>query len=274
MARQRRVALVTGGGRGIGREMVLGLLGAGYAVAAVDRDAAPLAELTTLAGPGAPLLTLARDLASPTVCAEAVATARQQLGPIAVLVNNAGIGQGSVRPDNWQRPIRFWEVSPEDWRRFAAVNVEAIHSMARAAVPDMLAARWGRIINVTTSLGTMLRGGYVPYGPTKAAAEALTGVMAEDLEGSGVTANVLVPGGVTNTTLVPQDAGFDRAAMLQPAIMVPPLLWLASVAADAVNGQRFLAVRWNAALPPAEAATLAGAPVGWKSIATLPVVPV
>ena len=119
----------------------------------------------------------------------------------------------------------------------------------------------------------MLRGGYVPYGPTEAAAEALTGVMAEDLEGSGVTANVLVPGGVTNTSLVPDDSGFDRAAMLQPPIMVPPLLWLVSAAADAVNGRRFLAAHWDPALPPAEAAAKAGAPVGWKAIATLPIEP-
>ena len=119
----------------------------------------------------------------------------------------------------------------------------------------------------------MLRGGYVPYGPTKASAEALTGVMAEDLAGTGVTANVLVPGGVTNTALVPDAAGFDRDAMLQAAIMVPPLLWLVSDAADAVNGRRFLAAHWNANLRPEQAAEQAGAPVGWKSIATLPIVP-
>jgi NAD(P)-dependent dehydrogenase (short-subunit alcohol dehydrogenase family) len=273
MAKQQQVALVTGGGRGIGRAMVLGLLQHGFHVAAVDRDEAPLAELAALAGPGAALLTLARDIARPETCAAVVASVRERLGGICVLVNNAGVGQGSIRPDNWRRPIRFWEVSPEDWRRFAAVNVEAIHTLSSAAVPDMLAAKWGRIINVTTSLGTMLRGGYVPYGPTKASAEALTGVMAEDLAGTGVTANVLVPGGVTNTTLVPDDAGFDRAAMLQPAIMVPPLLWLVSAAADVVNGQRFLAAGWDSALPVAEAATQAGAPVGWKSIATLPIVP-
>jgi NAD(P)-dependent dehydrogenase (short-subunit alcohol dehydrogenase family) len=273
LSTQQRVAIVTGGGRGIGRAIVLGLLRAGFAVAAVDRDRAPLDELAAEADGRAALLALPADISTAEACANVVATVREQLGPVAVLVNNAGIGQGSIRQDNWAKPIRFWEVSPEDWRRFAAVNVEAIHALSRAAVADMLARRWGRIINVTTSLGTMLRGGYVPYGPTKASAEALTGVMAEDLAGSGVTANVLVPGGVTNTALVPDAAGFDREAMLQPAIMVPPLLWLVSDAADAVNGRRFLAAHWNANLPSAQAAEQAGAPVGWKSIATLPIVP-
>ncbi len=273
MADLRRVAIVTGGGRGMGREMALGLLRAGFAVAAVDRDAAPLEEVAATAGAEAALMTLAVDLAQAGACAETAARVLERFGRIDVLVNNAGVGQGSIRPDNWRRPIRFWEVSPEDWRRFVAVNVEAIHALSRAAAPDMMSRGWGRIVNVTTSLGTMLRGSYVPYGPTKAAAEALTGVMAEDLEGTGVTANVLVPGGVTNTALVPDDAGFDRAAMLQPPIMVPPLLWLVSPAADAVNGRRFIAAHWDTSLPAAEAAAKAGAPVGWKDIAVLPIVP-
>ncbi|MGH7534630.1 MAG: hypothetical protein ACREMG_03490 [Gemmatimonadales bacterium] len=119
----------------------------------------------------------------------------------------------------------------------------------------------------------MTRGGGAPYGPTKATAEALTSVMAYDLEGTGVTANVLVPGGVTNTNIVPAESGFDRAKMLPPDIMVPPLRYLVSDAAAGVNGQRFLAAHWDTALPPGEAAAQAGAPAAWRSIATLLIVP-
>ena len=85
----------------------------------------------------------------------------------------------------------------------------------------MLRARQGRIITVTTSLGTMVRAGYLLYGSSKAAAESATAVLAADLQGTGVTANVLVPGGVTNTPLVGEDAG-DRGKMLQPEIMPSP----------------------------------------------------
>jgi NAD(P)-dependent dehydrogenase (short-subunit alcohol dehydrogenase family) len=137
----------------------------------------------------------------------------------------------------------------------------------------MVAQRWGRIVNITTSLGSMLRRGYTPYGPSKAAAEALTSVMAHDLDGTGVTANVLVPGGVTNTPMIPDASRFDRSKLLQPEVMVPPLLFLAAEESAAVSGQRFLAIDWDPALPPAEAAAKAGAPVAWRGIAAMPVFP-
>ena len=120
--------------------------------------------------------------------------------------------------------------------------------MSRAVVPHMLQAGKGRVITVTTSLGTMVRGGYLLYGASKAAAEAAMAVLAADLEGTGVTCNVLVPGGVTNTPLVGEGAG-DPAKMLQPEIMVPPLLWLISDAAAAVTARRFVAMDWDASLP-------------------------
>src|SRR5260370_9233502 len=97
--------------------------------------------------------------------------------------------------------------------------------------------------------------------------------MAKDLEGSGVTVNVLVPGGVTNTAMVPQEAGFDRTQMIQPEIMAPPLVWLVSEAAAGVTGRRFLAVHWDAALMPAEAPEKAAPPAAWPGIPTMPTRP-
>jgi NAD(P)-dependent dehydrogenase (short-subunit alcohol dehydrogenase family) len=118
----------------------------------------------------------------------------------------------------------------------------------------------------------MLNAGNPTYGPSKAALEALSAIMAKDLDGTGVTVNVLVPGGITNTPMVSDEAGFDRAKMIQPEVMVPPLLWLVSDAAK-VTGRRFLGVHWDAALPPEQAAEKAGAPVAWTSIATMPITP-
>jgi NAD(P)-dependent dehydrogenase (short-subunit alcohol dehydrogenase family) len=113
----------------------------------------------------------------------------------------------------------------------------------------------------------MLRKGFTPYGPSKAAAEALTAIMAADLEGSGVTANVLVPGGPTDTAMVPPYAPFERASLLQPSVMVPPLLWLLSDASAGVSGQRFRACYWDPSIDPAEAARAAMAPVAWTTLA-------
>jgi NAD(P)-dependent dehydrogenase (short-subunit alcohol dehydrogenase family) len=137
----------------------------------------------------------------------------------------------------------------------------------------MMRQGWGRIVNVTTSLGTMLNAGSPTYGPSKAALEALSAIMAKDLDGTGVTVNVLVPGGVTNTPMISDQAGFDRAKLIQPEVMVSPLLWLVSDAAAKVTGRRFLGVHWDTELPPEEAAEKAGAPVAWTSIATMPVTP-
>jgi NAD(P)-dependent dehydrogenase (short-subunit alcohol dehydrogenase family) len=82
----------------------------------------------------------------------------------------------------------------------------------------MMRQKWGRIVNVTTSLGTMIREGSPTYGPSKAALEAFSAIMAKDLTGTGVPVNLLVPGGVTITGMVPLEAGYDRAEMIQPAM--------------------------------------------------------
>jgi NAD(P)-dependent dehydrogenase (short-subunit alcohol dehydrogenase family) len=276
MAGERQVAIITGAASGIGRAMTLGLLEAGIDVAAVDKEAPWLEELkATTGGKGfaGELQTIRADLADPASFDAIISTVLGASGRIDILVNNAGIGQGSIRADQRRNPLRFWEITPEQWSRFVAVNATAPLMMARAVVPHMLRGKRGRIVTVTTSLGTMLREGYILYGTSKAAAEAATAVMAADLSGTGVTANVLVPGGMTDTRIVPDAAVADRSRLLRPEIMAPPLLWLVSDAAAGVTGRRFLAVHWNIALPPAEAAEKCGAPIAWKGIATMPIEP-
>ena len=276
MSEQRRTAIVTGAAGGIGRELVIGLLGKGLKVAAVDRTAQGLAELAQMAQErqhGANLMTIEADLARDESIDEIVAKARGRFGVIDILVNNAGVGQATIRSDNRQRPIKFWEVTPELWRLFVAVHNNAPMALSRALVHDMMGQKWGRIVNVTTSLGTMIRDGSPAYGPSKAALEAFSAIMAKDLAGTGVTVNVLVPGGVTNTPMVPLEAAYDRAEMIQPAVMAPPLNWLVSDAATGVTGRRFLAVHWDPSLPPEVAAAKAGAPVAWTEIATMPIEP-
>jgi len=276
MSEQRRTAIVTGAAGGIGRELVIGLLGKGLKVAAVDRTAQGLAELAQAAQErqhGANLMTIEADLSRDEAIDEIVAKARARFGLIDILVNNAGVGQATIRSDNRQRPIKFWEVTPEQWKLFVAVHNNAPMALSRAVVHDMMGQKWGRIVNVTTSLGTMIRDGSPAYGPSKAALEAFSAIMAKDLAGTGVTVNVLVPGGVTNTPMVPLEAGFDRAEMIQPAVMAPPLNWLVSDAASGVTGRRFLAVHWDPSLRPEEAAAKAGAAVAWTDIATMPIEP-
>jgi NAD(P)-dependent dehydrogenase (short-subunit alcohol dehydrogenase family) len=276
MSETQRVAIVTGAAGGIGRAMTRGLLATGIRVAGADRDREPLEALAASAreqGKAAELLTVQTDLTNDSAADEIIQATRTRFGRIDILVNNAGIGPGSIRPDSWQRPLKFWEITPDQWRRFVAVHTTAPLTLANAVVPEMMRGGWGRIVNVTTSLGTMLNAGSPTYGPSKAALEALSAIMAKDLDGTGVTVNVLVPGGITNTPMVSDESGFDRTKMIQPEVMVPPLLWLISDAAGKVTGRRFLGVHWDPALAPKQAAEKAGAPVAWTSIATMPITP-
>lgn len=273
MSAEDRAAIVTGAAGGIGRKLVRGLVEAGIRVAAVDRDREMLAAGAGEWGGGDAVLTIAADLEEDGAAERIVGAARERFGHIDILVNNAGIGPGAIRPDSWQRPLRFWEITSEQWRRFVAVHTTAPFALARALAPEMARRGWGRIVNVTTSLGTMLNAGMPTYGPSKAALEAMSAIWAKDLAGTGVTVNVLVPGGVTNTPMISDEAGFTRERLIQPEVMAPPLLWLVSEEAGTVTGRRFLAVHWDPALPPAAAAEKAGAPVAWSAIATMPITP-
>ena len=275
MTEVQRVAIVTGAAGGIGKAMTRALLAAGIRVAGVDRDREPLEALAASAreqGKAAELLTIAADLTDDSAVDAITKATRVKFGRIDILVNNAGIGPGAIRPDSWQRPLKFWEITPDQWRRFVAVHTTAPLALANAVVPEMMRQGWGRIVNVTTSLGTMINPGFPTYGPSKAAFEALSAIMAKDLGGTGVTVNVLVPGGITNTPMV-AELGFDRAQMIQPEVMAPPLLWLVSDAAGKVTGRRFLGLHWDPELSPEQAAEKAGAPVAWTSIATMPITP-
>ncbi len=112
----------------------------------------------------------------------------------------------------------------------------------------------------------MIRGNNAPYGPSKAGHEALVAVMADELEGTGVTANVLIPGGGTNTNFMPHEPSRDRTQMIQPEVMGPPIVWLASDASDGVNGSRFIAANWDVDLGLEERVKKARAPVAWSQL--------
>lgn len=200
-----KVAIVTGAGRGLGRVMTLALLAAGARVAAVELDPEALDETGQAAeasGDGERILDVVADVTRDDSAPRIVRAATERFGRLDILLNNAGINMALFRRPDVKPTGKSWEVTPEEFRRIIDVNVVAAFLMSRAALPVMLKQRWGRIINVTTSLDTMYRGGMQPYGGSKAANEAHLLGLAQELEGTGVTANVLVPGGAANTRMV------------------------------------------------------------------------
>jgi len=114
--------------------------------------------------------------------------------------------------------------------------------VSRQVVPRMLEAGSGRVVTISMSQQTMQRRGFTPYGPAGAAVEALARVIAADLADTPVRANVLLPGGATATGMVPDDLGDEaRSRLLDPAIMGPPIVWLASTEAGDVHDERIAA---------------------------------
>jgi NAD(P)-dependent dehydrogenase (short-subunit alcohol dehydrogenase family) len=270
-----KVAIVTGAGRGLGQVMTLGLLEAGARVAAVEIDAPALEETESAAdqrGAGERIQGVVADITRDDSAPKIVRATIEHFGRLDILINNAGINTSLLRPEG--QPVgKFWEVTPTEFRRVIDVNVVAVFLMMRAALPVLLKQGWGRIINVTTSLDTMYRANMQPYGGSKAANEAHLLAMAQELEGSGVSANVLVPGGAANTRLVSRAQVPDRGKLIPPEVMVAPLIWLCSNASDGVNGQRFIGTRWDKNLPLEEAAKNAGAPMAWQQLGRQAIMP-
>lgn len=266
-----RNAIITGGAGGLGLAMARGLLADGHRVALIDNDATATERARdSLRDADGESLAVIADVSEEAAVAAAVAEVVAAFGPVEVLINNAGIGPSSIRPDAERNLPSVAEVTPELWSRFFAVNLTGAMLMLRAVLPGMRAGGWGRVINNTTSFFTMLR--VLPYGATKAALESASAVWAKELGGSGVTVNVVVPGGPTDTAFIADESGINRAKMLRPEVMVPPVRWLASERSDATTGRRFVAALWDEGLPAAQAAEKAGAPIGWPELAAATVV--
>ena len=260
---QGKTVVVTGAARGLGRAMAGGLVAAGANVVGVDLPGQSELEATAKAL-GERFLALGANITDAAECARIVETAKGRFGAVHALVNNAGVGQQFINAHFASKPTRFWELTPEQYRNTIETNATSQFLMARAVVPSMIAQKWGRIVNVTTSFATMLLPGFTPYGPSKASAEALTCIMAKDLAGSGVTANVLIPGGAANTRMITDLVAFpDASKLVQPQKMVAPIVWLASNESNGVTGRRFIAQIWDETLPPSAAASMASGPVAW-----------
>jgi len=263
-----KTAIVTGAGRGLGRSMALGLARAGANVvltaARNRREIDQVAEEAAKSPAAGAVRPHFADVASEADCQRVVNETVREFGGVHILVNNAGRGMRFVSEKFFDTPTKFWETDPAVWQMIIATNVNGPFLLARAVVPHMLKQRWGRIVNISINHETMRRAGFSPYGPSKAALESETIIWAQDLAGTGVTVNALLPGGATDTGMVPADlAPHLRQKLLNPDIMIPPLLWLVSEAASGVTGSRFAANLWDVNLPPDLAAEKSRAAAGW-----------
>jgi NAD(P)-dependent dehydrogenase (short-subunit alcohol dehydrogenase family) len=234
--------LVTGGTSGLGLAMAAALAGAGSTVALTGRSGQRASSVAAEL-PGAFGIEL--DVRDESSVARAVDQAWSRLGGIDMLVNNAGIGMRTVNPRFMTHPQGFWEVPADGFRAVIETNLTGYFLVAREITLRMLAAGGGRIVNISVNNSTMHRAGFVPYGPSRAGSEALSRIMAADLRDTGVTVNLLLPGGATITGMLPPGAVPERRGFLEPAVMGPPIVWLASDDAVGVHDERIVAAEFD-----------------------------
>lgn len=234
--------LVTGATSGLGLAMASALAAGGASVAVTGRSGQRAVAVAD-GLPGA--IGVGLDVRDEASVQRAVEQVCSRLGGIDMLVNNAGIGMRTVNPQFMTHSQGFWQVPVDGFRAVVETNLTGYFLVAREVVPRMLAGGGGRVVNVSVNTSTMQRAGFVPYGPSRAGSEALSRVMAADLQGTNVTVNLLLPGGATATGMLPAEALAAGHGFLDPAVMAAPIVWLASDEAAGVHDERIVATEFE-----------------------------
>ena len=242
---QGRHAVVTGAGRGIGAAIAVSLAAAGARLTLVGRNRKPLDELCASL-PGGPHSGAIADVADPAQVQAAFEAARSARGPVALLVNNAGAAESAP----------FGRMSLDLWQRMLSVNLTGTFLCTQAALPDMLAAGWGRVVNIASTAGQKGYAYASAYAAAKHGVIGLTRSLALETARAGVTVNAVCPG-YTDTDLLQASvrnivertgrsaeaaraelaAANPQRRLVQPAEVAEAVLWLCGEAAAAINGQ-------------------------------------
>ena len=239
-----RVAIVTGAGRGIGRATALALASRGARVLGVSRTEDELASLAD----EAPIEVLAESVATEKGCERIVAEARSRLGPVEILVLNAGIGSGHER--------EIWAQETSVWRETMAVNLDGPFFLSRAVSADMKEGGWGRIVMVSSTSGEIGSPRTSAYTASKHGLMGLMRSAAQDLAPHGVTCNAVLPGwvrtemaersarieaerrGVTvDEVWAERAAAYPENRVVTPEEVAEVIAFLASDAGSGVNGE-------------------------------------
>jgi NAD(P)-dependent dehydrogenase (short-subunit alcohol dehydrogenase family) len=211
-----RVALVTGGGTGIGRAVALALADLGAEVCICGRRPRPLASTRkAIESGGGKCIAVEADVSDPAQVGHLVQATEEGFGPIDILVNNAGIDGGS---DIHEHPI-------EDWDRVMAVNLRGPFLLARAVLPGMRARRHGHIINISSESGLEHYAGDGAYGVGKHALNDLGEYIQRENQEYGIKVDTVCPGMVV-TEMTQNSAGLDHSKCLLPEDIADLVLWL------------------------------------------------
>lgn len=242
MTLQGQVALVTGGGRGIGRAIAIALANEGAAIAVLARSQHEIDQTASeITANGATALAISADVTQRSQVESAVDTVTKQLGPIDILINNAGGGGNSIGP--------VAEVNPDEWWNTVELNLRSVFLCSHAVLPSMLERKSGRIINISSALALRPGPNGSSYSVSKAAAIRLTDSMAVELAPNGITVFAVSPG-LVRTALTDQLTNSEAGQKWLPHMQhIPDNQWtppeegaalvaaIASGKADALSGR-------------------------------------
>ena len=236
MSLKGKIAVVTGGGSGMGQETCAQLARDGAAVAVWDLNEDGAGEtVAMIENEGNRAIAVQVDVSSRDNVLAAVERTRRELGPITILVNNAGISG----------PMPFLEIDEDQWDRMFNINMKGCYYVTQAIVPDMLAAKWGRIVNVTSSSTQIGSARMTHYAASKGALACFTKSLAAEFARSGITANN-VPPNFIDTPMLREHYGKDFIEQRSEAAMMgtpgtvqdiaTAISYLCSVGAKHING--------------------------------------
>jgi NAD(P)-dependent dehydrogenase (short-subunit alcohol dehydrogenase family) len=245
-----RKIVITGASSGIGYAMAKALAAAGASVLLTARSEEKLKDaVEQLQKEGGQVFRQVMDVRSEDSIQQVVSWVEQQWGGLDVLINNAGIGMRTVNPSFLTDPQPFYKVSAEGFRDVIDTNLTGYFLVTKVFVPLFLRSGKGKIINISMNHETMKRKGFIPYGPSRAGAESLSYIMAEDLKEAGIDVNMLLPGGATDTGMIPRayrQSFKEKGMLLPPDVMSEPIVFLASEESNGISGEQIVAKDFGA----------------------------
>jgi NAD(P)-dependent dehydrogenase (short-subunit alcohol dehydrogenase family) len=221
-----KVAIVTGGGRGIGRAVALTLAREGADVVVAARTEAEINEVADeIRRSGAKSLAIRTDVSAEEDVKNLVSKTLQTFGKVDILVNNAGVGH----------PVSLtWDIDVEEWDRIMSVNLTSVFLCSKAVLKGMIERNYGKIINISSIGGRTGKSGRGPYRAAKAAVINFTETLADEVKEHGISVNTICPSGVD--TYFQRSLGADTSMMMSPDDIAKVVAFLASDDSKCVRG--------------------------------------
>ena len=239
-----RTVLITGGSSGMGFEMAKELLSRGASVIITARAGKRLDEAGAKLSELGQARVVPMDVTSEESVDAAARWVEENCPRLDMVISNAGIGGNAPGMADLPRDHNFWDIPIRAVRAVMDTNLVGFFMVASRFVPLMVKNGRGSLVYVSTSDATMTRRGQMPYGPSKAGAEAMAAIMAEELKELGVMVNVICPGGFTDTGMAPEGAKeFFREnglPVLPPTVMNRAAAFLASPESDGISGEKIV----------------------------------